>query len=109
MRIEALKYRTEDNNDIVIYVDFSFNYVGKGCWNIAEIKYKTSRQRNYRVFSQTFRDLYEYRRLDYDKRNEYKLKKFEEFVGKEKLQEALMAAWEMIKPDVENISIGAIY
>lgn len=108
MRIEALKYRTEDNNDIVIYVNFLDSYVGKERWEIADIHYKTSKQRNYRIFSHTFRDLYEYRHLDYDKRDEYKIKKFEDFVGKEKLQEALIAAWEMIKPDIENISIGAI-
>ena len=108
MRIEALKYRTEDNNDIIIYVNFREGYGIKDCWTIADIHYKTSKQRNYRVFSHTFRDLYEYRHLDYDKRDEYKIKKFEDFVGKEKLQEALMAAWNLLKPDMENISVGAI-
>ena len=108
MRIEALKYRTEDDNDIVIYVNFLDSYVGKEHLEIAEIQYKTSKQRNYRVFSHTFKDSYEYRHLDYDKRNEYKLKKFEEFVGREKLQEALIAAWKMIRPNVENISIGVV-
>lgn len=108
MRIEALKYRTDDNNDIIIWVNFRDGYIKEERWEIAEIQYKTPKQRNYRVFSHTFRDLYEYRHLDYDKRDEYKLKKFEEFVGKEKLQEALIAAWQMMKPDIESISIGAI-
>ena len=55
MRIEALKYRTEDKNDIIICVDVYDNY-GELGWKIADIKYKTSRQRNYRYYSEIFRD-----------------------------------------------------
>lgn len=53
MRIEALKYRTEDNKDIIIIVDF-YDSFSKFVWKIADIKYKTSRQRRYNYFSETF-------------------------------------------------------
>lgn len=107
MRIESLKYRTEDKNDVIIIVNF-YNDYKNPCWQIADIKYKTSRQREYRYYSYTFRDSWEYRRLDLDERREYALNKYEEFVGKEKLQEAVMIAWEMIKPDINNIEVGNI-
>lgn len=104
MRIEALKYRTAEKNDIVIIIEFYETYDLKGCkWDIADIKYKTSRQRNYRYYSDIFSENYEYRHLSVEERRLYSYKKFEEFVGKDKLEEALMAAWESLKPDLDKI------
>ena len=77
-------------------------------WRIADIKYKTSRQRNYNRLSETFRDSYDYRKLDMNERGNYAIKKFEEFVGKDKLEEAIIAAWESLKPNLEEISVGNI-
>lgn len=107
MRINALQYRTEDKQDIIIQVDFYGEY-SKPTWRIAEIKYKTSRQREYRYFTYTFRDDWDYRRLDLDGRKEYAMKKFEEFVGRDKLNEAVMSAWEMIKPNLDDVTVGNI-
>lgn len=107
MRIDALQYRTEDKQDIIIVVDFYEDY-RKPVWRVVEIKYKTSRQREYRYFTYTFRDNWEYRSLDLDERKEYVMKKFEEFVGRDKLNEAVMAAWQMLKPDFDNITVGNI-
>ena len=107
MRIEALKYRTEDKNDIIICVDVYDNY-GELGWKIADIKYKTSRQRNYRYYSEIFRDSYDYRKLDMQERKNYALKKFEDFVGRDKLEEAIIAAWESFKPNLDEISANAI-
>lgn len=72
-------------------------------WRIAEIKYKTSRQREYRWFTESFKDEYSYRKLDMKGRQEYAIKKFESFVGREKLEEAVETAWRNIRPDLGNI------
>lgn len=102
LRIEALKYRTEDKRDIIIVVDFFVDYNNTE-WRIAEIKYKTSRQREYRWFTDSFKDEYSYRKLDMKGRQEYAVKKFEGFVGREKLEEAVETAWRNIRPDLDNI------
>lgn len=102
MRIEALKYRTEDKQDIIIFVDV-YDDINCFRWKIADIMYKTSRQKNYRNLSQIFRDTWEYRELNSEERRDYTMKKYEEFVGREKLEEAVDAAWRSIKPDMEKI------
>ena len=102
MRIDALKYRTEDKQDIIIVVEFYTNYRNPE-WRIAEIKYKTSRQREYRWFTDSFKDEYSYRRLSMEDRQKYALEKFESFVGREKLEEAVETAWRNIRPDLGNI------
>ena len=106
MRIEALKYRTEEKMDIIIYVDFYFDCSTKPVnWKIGDIAYKMSRRKKYTYLSENFSDDYEYRGMELRERREYALKKFYEFVGKEKIQEALISAWESLKPDIENIDI----
>ena len=102
LRIDALKYRTEDKQDIIIVVEFYTNY-RKPEWRIAEIKHKTSRQREYRWFTDSFKDEYSYRRLSMEDRQKYALEKFESFVGREKIEEAVEAAWKSIRPDLGNI------
>lgn len=102
MRIEALKYRTEDNKDIIIIVDF-YDSFSKFVWKIADIKYKTSRQRRYNYFSETFCEDYNYRKLNLKEKNLYALHKYYEFVGREKIEEALLKAWEASKPDLDKI------
>ena len=104
MRIEALKYRTEDKQDIIIVVDFYENFQYPE-WRIADIKHKTSRQREYRYFSNSFRDNWDYRKLDREDRWDYAMKKYEEFVGREKIEEAVEAAWKSIKPDLGKIGV----
>lgn len=102
MRIEALKYRNEDNQDIIIIVDF-YDSFSKTVWKVVDIKYKTSRQKIYRYFSETFCEDYNYRKLNLKEKNLYALHKYYEFVGKEKIEEALLKAWEVIKPDLDKI------
>lgn len=104
MRIEALKYRTEDKQDIIIVVDFYENFMHSE-WRIADIKHKTSRQREYRYFSSSFRDDWDYRKLDFEERMGYVMKKYEEFVGREKLEEAVEVAWKMLRPDLGKIGV----
>lgn len=79
--------------DITIKID-------KSC-----IKHKTSRQREYRYFSYSFRDNWDYRELDREERWDYTMKKYEEFVGREKLEEAVEAAWKSLRPDLGKIGV----
>lgn len=104
MRIDALKYRTEDKQDIIIIVQFFENFQYHK-WRIADIKYKTSRQREYRCLSASFRDNWDYCRLDPEEKSDYVMKKYEEFVGRDKLEEAVEAAWKSIRPDLGRIDV----
>ena len=105
MRIDALKYRTEDNQDIIIVVDLQvgYGYQNNNIWQIVDIGYKSSRQRKYTYLSTTIRDRYEYRQLDQKEREKYIKGKYIEFVGEDKLKEAVMTAWKSIQPDLENL------
>ena len=102
MRINALKYRNEDNLDIVVLVDINI-HLGKVFWSLADIEYKTTRQKQYRYFSDTFKGGFEYREIAFENRNEYEQKKYIEFIGEDKAKEAIMAAWELIKPNFDYI------
>lgn len=104
MRIEALKYRSENNLDIIIFVDFnvlSEEHIKR--WSIAEIAYKKLLINRYNFLSDTYRDEDEYFQTTPDERAAFVLKKQIEFVGAEKLKEALLAAWNMVKPDTDQI------
>ena len=108
MRIDALKYRTEDNQDIIIVVDLQvgYGYQNNNIWQITDIRYKSARQRKYTYLSTTIRDRYEYRQLDQKEREQYVKEKYIEFVGEDKLKEAVMEAWKSIKPDLENLTFS---
>ena len=41
-------------------------------------------------------------------RKNYALKKFADFVGRDKLEEAIIAAWKSFKPNFDKISANAI-
>lgn len=106
MRIDALKYRTEDQQDIIIVVDLQvgYGYQNNNVWQIVDIGYKTSRQRKYTYLSTTIRDRYEYRQMDQKGREQYVKEQYVKFVGEDKLKEAVMEAWKSIKLDLENLS-----
>ena len=106
MRIDALKYRTEDNKDIIIVVDLrvGYGYRNNNIWQIVDIGYKSSRQRKYTYLSTLIRDRHEYRQLDQKERKQYVKEKYIEFAGENKLKEAVMEAWKSIEPDLENLA-----
>ena len=106
MRIDALKYRTEDNQDIIIVVELmiGYGYQNNIIWRVADIGHKSSRQRKYTYLSTEIRDRYEYRKLDQEEREVYIKEKYIEFVGMDKIEEAVMAAWKSIMPNAENLS-----
>ena len=106
MRIDALKYRTEDNQDIIIVVELTigYGYQNNNIWRIADIGHKSSKQRKYTYLSTEIRDRYEYRKLNQEERGLYIKEKFIEFVGVDKIEEAVLAAWKSIIPNTENLS-----
>lgn len=108
MRIDALKYKTEDNQDIIIVVELmiGYGYQDKKIWRVADIGYKSSRKRKYSYLSNEIRDKYEYRKLNGKERESYIKEKYIEFVGIDKIEEAVMAAWNSIIPNTEELSYG---
>jgi len=106
MRIDALKYRTKDNQDIIIVVELmiGYGYQNNNIWRVADIGHKSSRQRKYTYLSTEIRDIYEYRKLDQEEREVYIKEKYIEFVGMDKIEEAVMAAWKSIIPNAEDLS-----
>ena len=105
MRIEALKYQSDKKEDIIIFVDYNEVY-SEGYhvqWSIADIAYRRPPSRNYIFLSDTYRDDSEYYILSPDEMTAYALKRQKEFAGEEKLKEALVSAWNIIRPDTDSI------
>lgn len=105
MRIEALKYQTDKKEDIIIFVDYNEVY-SEGYhvqWSIADIAYRRPPSRNYIFLSDTYRDDSEYYILSPEEKTAYALKRQKEFAGEVKLKEALVSAWNIIRPDTDSI------
>ena len=66
---------------------------------------KTSRQKIYRYFSETFCEDWDYRKLNREERITYIMRKYEEFVGRDKIEEAVLKAWELLKPNLNEIDV----
>lgn len=105
MRIEALKYQTDKKEDIIIFVDYNEVYSEEYHvqWSIADIAYRRPPSRNYIFLSDTYRDDSEYYILSPDEKTAYALKRQKEFAGEVKLKEALVSAWNIIRPDTDSI------
>lgn len=106
MRIDALKYRTEDKQDIIIVIELMIEYgfQKNNIWRVADIGYKSSRQRKYTYLSTKIRNEYEYRKLNQEERELYIKDKYIQFVGEDKIEEAVMAAWNSIIPNTKELS-----
>ena len=105
MRIESLKYQTDKKEDIIIFVDYNEVY-SEGYhvqWSIADIAYRRPPSRNYIFLSDTYRDDSEYYILSPEEKTAYALKRQKEFAGEVKLKEALVSAWNIIRPDTDSI------
>ena len=106
MRIEALKYQTDKKEeDIIIFVDYNevFSEGYHVQWSIADIAYRRPPSRNYIFLSDTYRDDSEYYILSPEEKTAYALKRQKEFAGEVKLKEALVSAWNIIRPDTDSI------
>lgn len=102
MRIKALQFKKEDKTEVAIYVYFYKSMCDRE-WRIDDIMYREFRKRNWKSLGNSFRDDYDYRRLSMPDRQKHEIKKYIEFVGEDKLKEAVINAWEQIKPDTEKI------
>ena len=102
MQIKALQFKKEDKTEVAIYVYFCEGMSDRE-WRIDDIRYMEFRKRNWISLSKSFADSYDYRRLSMYDRKIYELKKYIDFVGADRLKEAIMNAWEQLKPDVENM------
>lgn len=103
MRIEALKFKNGDKTEIAIYVLLCDSHTKNAEWRIDDIWYRPYRKKNWVSYRSELSDSYEYRHLDYEDRTKYLNKKYEEFVGKDMLEKAYIAAWESLKPDIEEL------
>lgn len=103
MRIEALKFKNEDKTEITIHVLLCDNYTKNAEWKIDDIWYRPYRKKNWVSFRNEISDSYEYRYLPFEDRTKYLNKKYEEFVGKDMLEKAYIAAWESLKPDIGEL------
>ena len=102
MIFETPKYR-QNRRDIIICVGLrERNNLPE--WRIEEIKWKFTRQRKYRYYSDAFKEDPDYNKcLDIDEKYRYALGKFEEFVGRDKLENAIMEVWKRLCPDIDSI------
>ena len=102
----AEQHRTDDfTENVIIFVDYNEVY-SEGYhvqWSIADIAYRRPPSRNYIFLSDTYRDDSEYYILSPDEKTAYALKRQKEFAGEEKLKEALVSAWTIIRPDTDSI------
>ena len=102
MQIKALQFKKEDKTEVAIYIYF-YESVSDREWRIDDIRYREFKKRSWKSLEKSFSDTYDYRKLSMDERRKYEMQKYIEFVGEDKLKEAIMNAWEQIKPDVERI------
>jgi len=89
--------KRENGDKIFINIRFS-DYTNN--FRITSIGLLPKRKRNIQYI--THGDDYEYRILDTAGRNKYTVKKYLEFVSVEEIKEAMLKAWESVKPIVES-------
>lgn len=102
MIIYSPEFRKEDGTRVIVHLYIHEEY-GKIKFRIYDIRYCEPRKRTWKSFEASFRDNFDYRQLSRDDRRKYEIEKYISFVGKEKLEEAIMRAWESLKPDVNEI------
>lgn len=102
MNIESPEFKKDDRTRFVVRL-----YLYLDCKNIKyriyDIMYCEHRKRTWKSLESSFRDSWDYRQLDQKERRIYEIRKYIEFVGKEKLEEAIIQAWENMKPNIEEI------
>jgi hypothetical protein len=104
MRAKAYNFKKEDKTEIAIYISLVDNYsMSSYYWRIDDIEYKPFRKRKWQSYRHDITDCYKYRSMDYSDRETYLNKKYEEFVGKDAIIKAYIAAWESLKPDIERL------
>lgn len=102
MNIESPEFRKEDGTrfrvQLYLFVDYrNIRY------RISDIRYCEPRKRTWKSLETSFRDNWDYRQLDQKDRRKYEINKYIEFAGKDMLKDAIIQAWESIRPNVEEI------
>lgn len=105
MNIESREFKKEDGARVKIQLYLFFEYKDIR-YHISDIIYCESRKRTWKSLEASFRDNFDYRQLNQDERRKYEIEKYVAFVGKEMLKEAIMSAWELLKPDADRILGG---
>lgn len=102
MNIKSIEFRKEDGTRVRIQLYLFFDYKNIR-YRISDIQYYEPRKRTWKSLEASFRDNFSYRKLNQDERRKYKIEKYIAFVGKDMLKEAIMSAWENLKPDMKEI------
>ncbi len=106
MRVEALTFLNDSKETITIVVETLDSYSSKGLiFRIADVLVKPFRKQKQLSISHQISDDYKFRNTEYSERDKYKLDEYLKYCTKEQMQEALIKAWESIKPDVNNINV----
>lgn len=102
MNIESVEFIKEDGTRFRVQLYLFFEYKDIR-YRISNIRYCEPRKRTWKSLEVSFRDDWDYRQLDQEDRRKYEVRKYIEFAGKDKLKEAIMSAWENLKPNVKEI------
>ena len=102
MNIESVEFRKEDGTRFRVRLYLFFEYKDIR-YRISDIRYCEPGKRTWKSLEGSFQDNWDYRKLDQESREKYEIEKYIEFAGKDKLEEAVMSAWESLKPDVKEI------
>lgn len=89
--------KRENGDKIIIRVEFSDH---RNCFKINYIGIIPKRKRNIQYLK--FTDNYDYRVLDSVGRDKYTVEKYLEVVTIEEIKEAMIKAWENMKPVIES-------
>jgi len=106
MVIKALEFKKEDGTNIIIYVSLYNDFYGAIEWRIDDIQYNPVGKIKWLWLNKTFDESSEYRRLEIEEREQFKMNKYIEFVGKERVIEAFLSAWEKLKPSLPDVYIN---
>lgn len=102
MRIEALKFYNEDKSEITILVG-AYDSYDNIIIRIEDIYIREYRKQKRISIRSKYSDDYKYRNLDSKGRDEYLKQKYLTYVSEEQLKQAVLNAWEMIKPATDNL------
>ncbi len=105
MNIESREFKKEDGTRVRVQLYLFFEYKDIR-YRIYDIRYCEPRKRTWKSLEVSFRDNWEYRQLNQNERGKYEIEKYVAFVGKDMLKEAIMSAWELLKPDIDRILGG---
>jgi len=105
---KALEFKNENKDMISIYCDIFQGTVGipKIEYRITNIGIIPYRKRKEIFLGTNIRDRYEYRGLPFNsvERENYVKSEFLKYVTEEQLKQAIKNAYELLKPNAENVS-----